>query len=338
MDQVLLEEDKTLYFLKAMDMKDRRELGTLLEDDTQANGLVADWVAVKQACNKIDKRHQWLDDIDLVRPSVEKSKPSKEVEMPKQRIQHEKKIDDDLRTMTAISKEDKCFGTCVVFETTDDGASQIEACIKGDKECEIDMMKDLATKINIEEAAMNKTISVDNDHDRIFSTHAPETWAVVSKNQRETQEMEGVGEEPKVETNTCDEERSIIEACSIKRVNGYEAHEIEEIATKNDIESEVAMEELMADGRVEDSFTQVPETWAVAESQRETQEMEGGSKGKDQDGVHNIEAKIDMDESMVNDGSDKTFPTLVPKTWAVVSENQQKDPRDGRWQQGGVQI
>ena len=28
-DQVLLEEDKTLYFLKAMDMKDRRELGML---------------------------------------------------------------------------------------------------------------------------------------------------------------------------------------------------------------------------------------------------------------------------------------------------------------------
>ena len=30
----LLEEDKTLYFLKAVDMKDRRELGTFLKDDT----------------------------------------------------------------------------------------------------------------------------------------------------------------------------------------------------------------------------------------------------------------------------------------------------------------
>ena len=37
-DQAFLEEDKTLYFLKAVDMNDRRELGTLLEDDTQANG------------------------------------------------------------------------------------------------------------------------------------------------------------------------------------------------------------------------------------------------------------------------------------------------------------
>ena len=41
----------------------------------------------------------------MVGPSVEKSKPSKEVEMPQQRIQHEKKIDDESRTMTAISKE-----------------------------------------------------------------------------------------------------------------------------------------------------------------------------------------------------------------------------------------
>ena len=65
-----------------------------------------------------------------------------------------------------------------------------EACvIKGDKESEINMMKGLATKI-------------DNDHNRIFSTHAPETWVVASKNQRETQETEGVGEEPKVEKNT----------------------------------------------------------------------------------------------------------------------------------------
>ena len=102
---------------------------------------------------------------------------------------------------------------------------------------------------------MNKTISIDNDHDRICSTHVPETWAVASKNQRETQETEGVGEESKVEKNTCDEERRIIEACSMKKVNGYEAHEIEEIATKNDIQSEMAMDESMVDGHVETFLT-----------------------------------------------------------------------------------
>ena len=46
------------------------------------------------------------------------------------------------------------------------------------------------------------------------------------------------------------------------------------------------------DQRNKDSFTHVPETWVVAtESQRETQEMEGGNKGKDQDALRNKEAE-----------------------------------------------
>ena len=52
------------------------------------------------------------------------------------------------------------------------------------------------------------------------------------------------------------------------------------------------MDESMVDSHFEDSFTHVPEIWAVAtETQRDTQEMEGGSKGKDQDDVHNKEAE-----------------------------------------------
>ena len=47
--QALFGEDKTLYFLKAMNVKDRRELGAILEDDTQANELETDWIAVKRA-------------------------------------------------------------------------------------------------------------------------------------------------------------------------------------------------------------------------------------------------------------------------------------------------
>ena len=47
MDQVVLEEEKTLYFLKPVDAKDRRELEKLLEDDTQENGLLIAWIVVK---------------------------------------------------------------------------------------------------------------------------------------------------------------------------------------------------------------------------------------------------------------------------------------------------
>ena len=93
-NQVLLEEDKTLYFMKVVDMKDRRELGTLLEDDTQANGLVADWVAVKRACNRLDKCCQWVNDTDLARPRVEKMRQPKVAELPTQSSSEETKIDD----------------------------------------------------------------------------------------------------------------------------------------------------------------------------------------------------------------------------------------------------
>jgi hypothetical protein len=51
--------------LKAVDTKDRRELGSLLEDETQPNGLVADWAAVKKACSRLDKHRQWLEEADV---------------------------------------------------------------------------------------------------------------------------------------------------------------------------------------------------------------------------------------------------------------------------------
>ena len=95
-DQRLLEEDKSLYFLKVVDMKDRRELGTLLKDDTQANGLVTYWIAVKRVCSRLNKRRQWVDDTDLAGLSVEKMRQPNVAERPKQSNPDEKKIDDDI--------------------------------------------------------------------------------------------------------------------------------------------------------------------------------------------------------------------------------------------------
>jgi hypothetical protein len=51
-----------------VDAKDRRELGNLLEDETQPNGLVADWAAVKKACGYLDKHRQWLEEADMEGP------------------------------------------------------------------------------------------------------------------------------------------------------------------------------------------------------------------------------------------------------------------------------
>jgi hypothetical protein len=63
-DQRLLEADKVLLFLKAVDVKDRHELGSPLADETQPNGLGADCAAVKRACNRLDKHREWLEDAD----------------------------------------------------------------------------------------------------------------------------------------------------------------------------------------------------------------------------------------------------------------------------------
>ena len=82
-DQRVLDGDKVLLFLKAVDAKDRRELGIFLEDETQPNGFVADWAAVKKACNHFDKRRQWQEEAEVENPqswmkaptTIESSKP-----------------------------------------------------------------------------------------------------------------------------------------------------------------------------------------------------------------------------------------------------------------------
>ena len=42
---------------------------------------MTDWIAVKRACNRLDKHRQWLDDTDLAGPSVEKMGQPKVVEL-----------------------------------------------------------------------------------------------------------------------------------------------------------------------------------------------------------------------------------------------------------------
>ena len=67
-----------------MDAKDQRELGNFLEDETQPNGLVADWAAVKKACSCLDKRRQREEETNMensqswrmkVPATIEPSKP-----------------------------------------------------------------------------------------------------------------------------------------------------------------------------------------------------------------------------------------------------------------------
>ena len=172
-----------------------------------------------------------------------------------------KKETNELRMANATSCEDKCFGTHIVSETSsDEGASISKACmIKGDKKCEASLIAEIAMKIDIE-SEVDEDESMADGYVDTFSTLILETWAVASKRQRETQETEGGSEEVKDKTNTCEEEGTIIVACSIKRINGYEAHDSKEIAMKNDIKPK------RVDNDHEETFpTKVLETWALTD-------------------------------------------------------------------------
>ena len=74
------------------------------------------------------------------------------------------------------------------------------------------------------------------------------------------------------------------------------------------------------DQRKKDSFTHVPGTWAVAtESQRETQEMEGDSKGKEQDGVRNKE--VEQSSEKEDDGHEGHVDPIDVITTSIEEEN-----------------
>ena len=82
-----------------------------------------------------------------------------------------------------------------------------------------------------------------------------------------TQEKGGDGEEPKVETNTCDEERSIIRDCSIEKINGYKAHDFEEIDMENDVKAK------MLNSHEEPFPALVLETWALTDVRPKRQKL-----------------------------------------------------------------
>ena len=52
LDGTILDSSKVLLFIEAVDVKDRRDFGLLLEND---EGLISDWATMKQACGRFDK-------------------------------------------------------------------------------------------------------------------------------------------------------------------------------------------------------------------------------------------------------------------------------------------
>ena len=47
-DQAMLKPDKVIMFLRAMDVRDRKDLGVLLEDTTTESGVIEAWENVQE--------------------------------------------------------------------------------------------------------------------------------------------------------------------------------------------------------------------------------------------------------------------------------------------------
>ena len=66
LDRIVLDTSRVLLFVKAVDVRDRDQVGLLLETD---DGLTTDWAIVKGVCSRFDKRHEWGDEgSSAVRP------------------------------------------------------------------------------------------------------------------------------------------------------------------------------------------------------------------------------------------------------------------------------
>ena len=184
-----------------------------------------------------------------------KSRPTKdEEEIVSQRLRTNdvaKNKADDLRVANTTSRVEEGFGKRLSETSREKGVSIIDACmIEGDKECEADVIEEVATKDDIEsEVAMNESMA--DGRGKTLPTLIPEISAVAFEKKCETGETEGGGEKMKAEADA---------------YNG-------EIAEK------VAMCETTEDGNTEDSCPLILETSVVvSENQCEIRETGGGSK------------------------------------------------------------
>ena len=108
---------------------------------------------------------------------------------------------------------------------------------------------------------------------------------------------------------------STIDACMIEGEKSCEADVIEEVATKDDIESKGAMNESMADGRGKTLLTLIPEILVVAsEKQRETEETKGGGeKTKTEANTYNRELaeKMAVCETTADGNTENSYPLIL---------------------------
>ena len=317
-DQRLVGVEKVLMFVKSIDRKERKAIGIRLEDDDGANGLTEDWTKVERVCQLHDKRK--------TRFSSTTTQPMRDGE---RRTGSNYKLppkEESLKREGSMVLDIEAF----INEAYENLKVQVEA-----KENLIMEPKPIKMVIKEEETSQQRwsndtantkaQVRYDNTTGEGVEQDAFSSCKeTMMKNEtNESRVANATSSEDKcfgtriVSETSSDEGASMSKACMIKGDKKCEADMIEEIATKNDIESEVAMDESMADGHVETFSTLVPETWADAsESKRETQETEGGGEEVKAE-ANTCEEEGDVKMKRVDDDHEETFPTKVLETWAL---------------------
>ena len=307
LDQRLVGVDKVLLFVKSIDRRERNAIGILLEDDDGANGLTENWAEVERVCRRHDKRKMRILSTNSQPMKDDKKEfrcgnalPPKEESLKmegstvldikalireayenlKVQVDAEEKLEMESKLRQIVIKEEE---TSQQMHTND--AANAKAQVKYD-----DIVGESVEEATFSSSGETTTKDETNDSRMVNAT---------------SRENECLRTCIVFETSS-DEGASMSNACFIKGDKKCETDMIEEIATENDIESEMAMDESTADGHVETFLTPDLETSAVAPlCQRETGETEGGG-GKTK--AHHEEEE---------DRGRKDFPTPILETSAV---------------------
>ena len=122
-DQAILGPDKVIMFLRAVDIRDRKDLGVLLEDTTTESGLTETWGSVREIVARYTKRGQWLaNEEKRVSEPIPKPRAGSEEQQPRTReITAELGI--DASTVEQLRKEMENLKIAMVKKSEDRSAT-----------------------------------------------------------------------------------------------------------------------------------------------------------------------------------------------------------------------
>ena len=194
---------------------------------------------------------------------------------------------DDLRVTNTTSKVEEGFVSRLLETLGDEGVSIIEACmIEEDNGCEAYRVDDVAANDKVKEVFVNNTTRVDDDHGETSSTLDPETWALADVRPKRRKVAARKRRSKPIRTTLRWKWLRVARQRRTKKTYG--------------------------------SLHTCSRDLGINRCKTQETEGGGGEAKIEANANNNVEAKMDMDESMA-DGHLETFTTLILETSAVAS-------------------